>query len=42
MTLEVCVSRLTSDEKLGVVVHGRLTRQLSQTLWGTVVHHQAE
>lgn len=39
---QMCVSALTADVKLCVVVDGWLTRQLSQTLWGTVVHHQAE
>lgn len=38
----VCVSALTSYVKLCVVVDGRLTCQFSQTLLGTVVHHQAE
>lgn len=35
-------SVLTSYVELCVVVDGRLTCQLPQTLWGTVVHHQAE
>lgn len=38
----VCVCVHTSYVELSVVVNGRLTCQLAQALWGTIVHHQTQ